>query len=57
MDIDIPLVNNLQIVSEPLEEPNFDIKIDHKHKVSSGVNNYILVPDREHCSTNMDTKT
>lgn len=57
MDVNIPLVNNLQIVSRPLEEPNFDINIDHKPKVSSGVNDYILVPDRERCSTNMDTNT
>lgn len=51
VDVDPPLVKNIHVVSEPQEEPNYNNEIDHRPEVSCGVHDYILVRDREHCST------
>lgn len=51
VDVDLPLVNNLQIVPEQKEKPNSNTEIDNEPEVSGGVQYYILVCDREHHST------
>lgn len=51
VDVDPPVVNNIQVVSEPLEEPNSYIKIYHKPEGSGGIKYCIIVLDREHRST------
>lgn len=48
VDVDPPLVNNMQLAPKPQEEPCIDIEIDHKPWVSGGVQYYILVSDRYH---------
>lgn len=51
VDVDLPLVNNLQVVLDQQEKPGSDTEIDHKPEVSSGVHDYIIVCDREPHST------
>lgn len=51
VDVDLPLVNNLQAMPEQQEEPRFDTEIDHEPGVLGGAHDHILVCDREHRST------
>lgn len=51
VDVDLPLVNNLQTVHGQQEKPGSDTEIDNEPEVSGGVQYYILVCDREHHST------
>lgn len=38
-------------IPEPQEEPDTDTEIDHRPKVLNGVQDYVLVRDKEHRST------
>lgn len=46
VNVDLPLVNNMQLVPEPQNKPDDATKIDHKPEVSGGVYDYILVRDK-----------
>lgn len=37
LDVDRPLVNNMQVVPKPQEEPSSDTEIDHGIEFSGGV--------------------
>lgn len=43
VDVDPPPVSNISVVPKPQEEPDSDIKIDHRPEVSSVVEYYTIV--------------
>lgn len=51
VDVDSQLVNNMQVMPKPQEKPRVDTKINHKYEVSGGVQDYVLVRDRDNCLT------
>lgn len=50
-DVELPPVNNIQEVTKPQEEPDSDTEIHHIPEVLGGVQDYILVRDKENYST------
>lgn len=50
LDVDLPHMYNMQLVPEQHEELGSDGEIDHEVKVLGGIQDYILIHDREHRS-------
>lgn len=51
VDVDLPLMNNMQVIFEQQKKLDVDTEIDYIFEVSARVQDYILVCDREYLST------
>lgn len=56
VDVYLPLMNNLQVVFEPLDELSSSIEIDHILKFSGGLQDYIRVRDIYHRTFNLENR-